>query len=164
MALKFYDQYEVGFSGYRGDYNAASTEAITGLNGDLAFKPRGVKVLEDFDLIGEYAFLKVGGSTAPSSLWGFYLQLNYRFWPHFLDKTFLGKGFNSPTFTLAARYDHGKINTTAGTGNLSEDRYTVGLNYRPVANFVFKTEYQINNGGIERENNDGFIASLSWLF
>ena len=49
-------------------------------------------------------------------------------------------------------------------GNVTEDRFTVGLNYRPIENYVIKTEYQINNGGIERKSWNGFIASIAWLF
>lgn len=168
MAFKVLDQYEVGFSGYRGDYDPASSAAITGLDADFTLTPKGTKVLEDFEWKGEVAYFKVGGSTAPSSLWGFYTQLNYHFWPHFLDKTFLGKNFTRPTFTLVGRYGMGRINTTAGTGNLQEQRLTVGLNYRPVEEFVVKTEYQINRsgatGGLERAGSNGFIASVSWLF
>ena len=164
VALKWYNQYEIGLSGYRGDYDTNSKNGITGIDVDLEFKPQGRKILEDFELKGEYAYFKVEGVNTPSSLWGGYLQVNYHFWPQVLNETFLGRTFNSPTFTLVGRYGHGRINTVAGTGDLTQDRVTLGFNYRPIENYVFKMEYQINNGGIERKDLNGFLTSIAWLF
>ncbi|HIO69697.1 MAG TPA: bZIP transcription factor [Nitrospirales bacterium] len=160
----FVDQYEFGFSGYRGDYDDTSTNAITGFDADFEFKPRGTPVLEDFEFKAEYAYFDIEESIEPSSVSGFYTQVNYHFWPRTLDHTFLGRRFSNPTFTLVGRYGHANIDTTSRTGDLKEDRYTFGLNYRPFEDFVIKTEYQVNIGGIERENADGFLASISWQF
>ncbi len=159
--LVFLDQYEFGFSGYRGDYDDTSENAITGYDVDFEFKPRGIAVLEDLEFKAEYAFFDIDESTEPSSLAGFYTQINYHFWPRALDHTFLGRRFSNPTLTLVGRYGHAEINTASRTGNLREDRYTFGLNYRPIEDFVIKTEYQVNIGGIERENADGFLTSIS---
>ena len=159
----FVDQYELGFSGYRGDYDD-SNNAITGFDMDLEFKPRGTPILEDFELKAEYAYFDIEESIEPSSLSGFYAQVNYHFWPHVFDHTFLGRRFSNPTFTLVGRYGHANIDTASRTGDLQEDRYTFGLNYRPIEDFVIKTEYQVNIGGIERDNADGFLASISWQF
>ncbi len=40
--LKFFDQYEVGLSGYRGDYKTRPQDLITGITFDR-FEPRNVK-------------------------------------------------------------------------------------------------------------------------
>ncbi len=162
--LVFLDQYEFGFSGYRGDYDDASENAITGYDVDFEFKPRGIAVLEDLEFKAEYAFFDIDASTEPSSLAGFYTQVNYHFWPRALNHTFLGRRFSNPTLTLVGRYGHAEIDTASRTGNLREDRYTFGLNYRPIEDFVIKTEFQVNIGGIERENADGFLTSISWQF
>ena len=147
-AFVFVDQYEFGFSGYRGNYDDASQNVITGFDADLEFKPRGTHAFEDFEFKAEYASFDIDNLTEPSRLWGFYTQVNYHFWPRVLDHTFLGRRFSHPTFTLVGRYGHARIDTTARTGDLKEDRYTVGLNYRPIEDFVVKTEYQVNIGGI----------------
>ena len=163
-AFVFVDQYELGVSGYSGKYDDQSENAITGFDADLEFKPRGTPVLENFELKAEYAYFDIDKSTEPASLWGFYAQINYHFWPRILDQTFLGRRFSNPTLTLVGRYGHARVDTTSRTGDLQEDRYTFGLNYRPIEDFVIKTEYQVNIGGIERDNADGFLASVSWQF
>lgn len=164
LTFKLADQYEVGVSGYRGASSDNDGKTITGFDVDLEFKPRGVPFWEDFELKGELANFDIQGSSTPSRLFGLYTQVNYHFWPSFFDHTFLGEPYTHPTFTLVGRYDHARIATRAGTGNLTEDRFTVGLNYRPIENYVIKTEYQINNGGIERKSWNGFLASIAWLF
>jgi len=164
LTFKLADQYEIGVSGYRGASSPTNGKTITGFDVDLEFKPRGIAFWEDFEFKGELANFDIQGSHSPSRLFGLYTQVNYHFWPSFLDQTFLGKPFIHPTFTLVGRYDHAHITTRSGTGDLTEDRFTIGLNYRPIENYVIKTEYQINNGGIERKSWNGFIASIAWLF
>jgi len=164
LTFKLADQYEIGVSGYRGDSSPNGGKTITGFDVDLEFKPRGVPFWEDFELKGELANFDIQDSHSPSRLFGLYTQVNYHFWPSFFDHTFLGEPYTHPTFTLVGRYDHARISTRAGTGNVTQDRFTVGLNYRPIENYVIKTEYQINNGGIERKSWNGFIASIAWLF
>jgi len=162
--VKLADQYEIGLSGYRGASSPTNGKTITGFDVDLELKPRGVPFWEDFEFKGEFAHFDIHGSSTPSRLYGYYAQVNYHFWPSFLDQTFLGNPYTHPVFTLVGRYDHAKISTKAGSGTLTEDRFIAGLNYRPIENYVIKTEYQINNGGIERKSWNGFIASIAWLF
>lgn len=162
--LKLADQYEIGLSGYTGESSPSSGKRISGYDVDMEFKPRGIPTIEDFEFKGEYAHFHIRGNSTPSSLYGYYAQVNYHFWFESLNKTFLGKHFNNPILTAIVRYDHAKIDTTAGGGNLTQDRYTVGLNYRPVEEYVIKTEYQVNDGGIGRKNWEGFLASIAWLF
>ncbi|MEC4675033.1 MAG: hypothetical protein VST68_12665, partial [Nitrospirota bacterium] len=162
--LKFLDQYEIGFSGYNGQSSPTSKNRIAGYGFDAEFKPRGIPTLEDFEFKGEYSNFGVQGLTAPSRLYGYYAQINYHFWFQSLNNTFLGRPYNNPTFTAVFRYDHAKISTTAGIGDLMADRYTFGLNYRPIEDYVIKTEYEINNGNFARNGANGFIASMAWLF
>jgi hypothetical protein len=163
--LKFLNQYEVGVSGYRGAYKATSNDAITGTALDFEFKPRGIAFWEDLEFKGEYARFNIEGSSAPSSMWGYYAQINYRFWPSSLNSTVLGRHFSNPTFMLVGRYGYARINTAAATdGELTEHTTVIGLNYRPVKDYVIKAEYQFNSGQLERKSSDGFLASVSWLF
>jgi len=162
--LKFLDQYEIGFSGYSGEASATNSTFISGYGMDVELKPRGNPTWEDFEFKGEFSNFDVKGSTSPSRLYGYYTQINYHFWFASLNDTFLGKPFNNPTFTAVVRYDHAKITTSAGMGNLLADRYTLGLNYRPIEDYVIKMEYEINNGNFARNGANGFLASIAWLF
>ena len=163
--LKFFDQYEIGFSGYRGEYKPGSNDLITGIAFDSEFKPRNVKILENFQLRSEFARFDIQGSTTPSSLWGYYIQLTYRFWPSVLNSTILGRHFNNPTFALVGLYGRTKMNTTVSpTGSQTGEQIIIGFNYRPVEDYVFKMEYQFNNGQFNQFPSDGFLTSIAWIF
>lgn len=163
--LKFFDQYEIGFSGYRGEYKPGSNDLITGIAFDAEFKPRNVRIWENFQLRSEFARFDIQGSTTPSSLWGYYIQLTYRFWPSALNSTILGRHFNNPTFALVGLYGRTKMNTTASpTGSQTGEQIIIGFNYRPVEDYVFKMEYQFNNGQFNQFPSDGFLTSIAWIF
>ncbi|MBH0203518.1 MAG: hypothetical protein HP496_14770 [Nitrospira sp.] len=163
--LKFFDQYEIGFSGYRGAYKPGSNDLITGIAFDAEFKPRNVRIWENFQLRSEFARFDIQGSTTPSSLWGYYIQLTYRFWPSILNSTILGRHFNSPTFALVGLYGRTKMNTVASpTGSQTGEQFIIGFNYRPVEDYVFKAEYQFNHGQFNQIPSDGFVTSIAWIF
>jgi len=165
------EDYEIGISGYFGAYDDDNHD-MEGFDIDWDFN------LGDLELIGEYAHFKLdpgglqkGSSTltVPGSLQGGYAQANYHFWFDFLNDTFLGKTFSSPTFTAVLRFGWADIedDNDTGVGDNKENRWTVGLNYRPVEMFVYKMEYQFNstdNESLERGDKDGFIASVSAAF
>jgi hypothetical protein len=76
---------------------------------------------------------------------GFYIQGNYHFMPAFLTKLSPSRFGEGSTFTAVIRYD--RVNTnldnsngTGGWGNL--EQISVGLNYRPIEDAVFKISYQ----------------------
>jgi len=160
--------HEVAASGYWGRYDSANDNAITGI---------GVDTLNTFgplEWINEYAYFDVEETPTLASdlanyFQGAYSQLNYHFWPEFLSDTFLGRGFEHPTLTLVGRYDWAKIHddSDAGIGANKEDRYTIGLNYRPIDSFVIKFEYQFNdsdNEVLEAGKKDGFVTSVALGF
>ncbi len=158
---------EFGVSGYWGEYNG-SGDAITGVAFDT------FNSLGPVELISEYAYFDVEESPTASSdvanyLQGAYVQLNYHFWPKFLNGTFLGRNFEDPTFTLVSRYGWANIkdDIDAASGDNEEKRYTFGFNYRPIDNFVVKFEYQLNdtdNESLEAGDGDGFITSFALGF
>lgn len=158
---------EVGVSGYWGEYNG-NGDAISGVGADT------LTTFGPFKLINEYAYFNVEEdptTTSDVANWfqGAYSELSYRFWPSFLNETFLGRGFSSPTFALVGRYDWALIHDDSDStiGNNEENRYTLGLNYRPIDNFVVKFEYQINhteNETLEAGDGDGFLTSVSLGF
>ncbi len=156
---------KLDFQDTAGAYKPSGSDMITGMALDGEFRPRNVSILENFVLRGEFARFDIEGSTAPSSLWGYYAQLTYRFWFSGLNSTVLGRQFNNPTFALVGLIGHTKTNTTASpTGSLSGDQYIIGFNYRPVEDYVIKAEYQFNHGQYQQNPYDGFLTSVAWIF
>jgi hypothetical protein len=164
----------LGVSGYFGAYDKDSHN-IHGFDVDwhAAYGPA--------ELVGEWTWwdlqdgfqtTSAGATTTtavPSDLRGGYVEARYHFWFDALNRTFLGRGFDDPTFTLVGRYDTAFIadDGDAGVGDNVEERWTLGLNYRPVETWVLRLEYQNNRTkteALERGNNDGFIASVAAAF
>ena len=156
---------EIGFSGYHGKYNSLD-DKITGGAVDW------LSTFGPLELVGEYAYFDVdnppGGDVA-DTFEGYRIQANYHFWPEFLNNSFLGRDFKDPSLTLVGRYDWAKIDddSDSNSGDNEEERFTLGLNYRPVESWVLKLEYQWNkteNESLERGDNNGFIASVAMGF
>ena len=157
--------HEVGFSGYWGNYNDDG-DAITG--GAVDF----LSTWGPVELVGEYAYFDVDEpalTDVANVFEGYHLQVNYHFWPAFLNETFLKRDFDNPTFTLVGRYGWARIEDDSDIdfGENEEDRWTLGINYRPVENWVLKFEYQWNhtdNEKLERGDNNGFLTSVAMGF
>lgn len=157
---------ELGLSGYWGKYNE--------LDDDI--KGKAIDLLSTWgplEIKGEYAFFDVdqplGGADVADKFEGYRIQGNYHFWPEFLNDTFLGRGFEDPTFTLVGRYGWIEIDDDADSGSVDNEewRKTIGLNYRPVENWVFKIEHQWNYTeaeSLERGDNDGWFWSVAMGF
>ena len=157
---------EIGLSGYWGEYNTAGDD-IKGSALDW------LSNLGPFKWTGEYAYFAVqqpdGGTEVPNFLQGGYTRLSYDFWFKALNYTFMGRNFEDPKFVVIGQYDWATIadDSDTGSGNNVENRYTLGLNYRPVDNFVWKLEYQWNhakNETLERGNSNGIITSVAMGF
>ena len=185
---------EVGGSNYygngapNGNYNPLS---ITAIDWTLQRGP--------FEVIGEAAWAYARGNSraiqgnqigfAPGSLLtgmggnsgigippqrmnGFYIQGNYHFMPEFLTKLSPKRFGEGSTFTAVIRYD--KVNTnldnsngTGGWGNL--EQISVGLNYRPVEDAVFKISYQyqpmsFNPNTNQRIHDSALVLSAATYF
>jgi competence protein ComGC len=161
------DNLEIGFSGYFGNYDDDDDHRILGIDVDFNYAWR------DFEFLGEYARFNLDESSdntaetaMPDTYYGYYVQANYHFWPISLEDTFLSWGFMNPQLTASLRYGMAHIDVDGGKNN-EEERWTVGMNYRPVEAYVFKFEYQFNsteNERIERGDNDGFLFSVTGAF
>ena len=109
-----------------------------------------------FEFIGESAWAWISnnrsatGILGPSSMFGYYVQGNYHFMPEILKKLAPSHFGEGSTFTFTLRWEQVDTDTDNRTlalsnGNRRElDRLTVGLNYRPVEDLVFKFNWQYN--------------------
>ena len=105
VGLAFAEGRELGFSGYVGKYDDGGRNRIVGYDIDWLFSEG------PFELLGEYAHFDLNGATTsiPSDLRGGYIQGNFHFWFDSLNQTFLGRLYETPTFTAILRYGHAKI-------------------------------------------------------
>ncbi len=156
---------EIGGSGFFGSYDPGSKRSLALWAVDWTFQ-RG-----PFEFIGESAWAYIKGNnlnangatfnTNPRRMQGYYMQLNYHFLPQWL--TDLAPSHfrqEVSTFTAVVRWEAMSLGADLATPNLGErERLTVGLNFRPTEDSVFKTDFQyspqeITNG----TNNIGAIS------
>lgn len=151
---------EVGLSGYTGAYDRNGNDINAG-SFDWFTK------VGDFEFLGETSLFKVdeglseGGDPAPKSLSGIWAELRYYFWFDALNSTFMGKGFSDPKLVAGFRYNKADIERRGALAELNQEGYVLGLTYKPTTSFLIKTEYQFNDGELERKNADGFLASMA---
>lgn len=156
---------EIAGSGYHGQYKP-STATIGSGNIDI-FAVDWTLQRGPFELIGEAAWTRISNNNAtgvannpigPAGMFGYYVQGNYHFMPEILKRLAPSHFSDASTFTATVRWeqiDTDTDNRTVGRantlGNRRElDRLTVGLNFRPVEDMVFKINWQYNtqNGGV----------------
>ena len=192
---------EVGGSGFFGSYDPSSNRPIAIWAVDWTLQ-RG-----PFELIGESAWayirdnhLNSNGTPNPGNprrMMGYYIQANYHFLPAWLTR--VAPNYFRPeisTFTAVIRWED--INLAQDLDNLnfgataqelalrgSRQRLTLGLNYRPTEDTVFKLDFQYSpeevsdgntftgaaqptitpgSGGRERIHDTAFVASWATYF
>jgi hypothetical protein len=90
--------------------------------------------------------------------YGFWTDIKYHWRPDFLKRTFLGRGFEDPVLIPIFRYERVSLRdlvtdlafdqgvlTDLAQENRSQDRFTLGLSYRPVPSFAFQLAYEHNH-------------------
>lgn len=155
-----------------------------------------------WELIGESHWIRISGNqlgsnVGPSGMAGYYVQTNYHFLPEFLKRLAPDHFTDASTFTAVVRWEQIDTDTTDITrnaclagissaancpGNARElQRLTIGLNFRPIEDTVFKIDYQwnsqlntsINNTATNiptstargnRVDGSGFMASVATYF
>jgi len=164
---------EVGGSGYYGTYDPASKRHLAIWAADLTLQ-RG-----PFELIGEAAWVyaqdnhrtlaggfavEANGRLLPQRMDGYYVQGNFHFLPEFLRRWAPSYFTEASTFTAVVRWD--QINTNSEFLDTNRERLTVGFNFRPVEDTVFKADYQFNfeDGKNNRIRNDGLVLSVATYF
>ncbi len=146
---------------------------LLGEGGAVFFDPTTQNVVDTATALLPDAAQSIGTERIPLTgpMWGYYIEGHYHFFPPFLRDTFLGDDFERPVFTAFARFS--QVDTDVATLNQNDrSRFTLGLNYRPITNTVFKLEYQWNieneafirnDPSLERANNQ-IVASVATGF
>ncbi|MBH0202388.1 MAG: hypothetical protein HP496_08865 [Nitrospira sp.] len=150
---------EIAGSGYHGQYKP-STATVGSGNLDI-FAVDWTLQRGPFELIGEAAWVRISNNNAtgvagngigPAGMFGYYVQGNYHFMPELLKRLAPSHFSDASTFTATVRWeqvDTDTDNRTLGGGNTlgnrrELDRLTVGLNFRPIEDTVFKINWQYN--------------------
>ncbi|PJA78360.1 MAG: hypothetical protein CO149_04445, partial [Nitrospirae bacterium CG_4_9_14_3_um_filter_51_5] len=168
---------EIGSSGFFGAYDAKSKRPLAIWALDWTFQ-RG-----PFELIGESAWAYIRDNNLnqngtpnsnPRRMQGYYVQLNYHFLPQWLSNvapTFFKQEVS--TFTAVARWEQinmgQDLNDKTEAGKLGErERLTLGLNFRPTEDTVFKADFQYSpkelNNQNQRIHDTAFLASWATYF
>jgi len=187
---------EVAGSGYHGTYKPSAGAVGTGRISIFALDwtlQRG-----PFEIIGESAWSRISNNNAtgvagvlptpigPAGMQGYYIQGNYHFMPEFLKKWASSHFSDASTFTAVVRWEQVDTDTDDRTrnapnaaGNRRElERLTLGLNFRPIEDTVFKFDWQfntqkharglVNGGDLSGSNNpingNGFLVQMATYF
>lgn len=141
---------EVAGSGYHGQYRPAVGALGAGYIDIFAVDwtlQRG-----PFEIIGESAWTRISNNpTGPAGMQGYYIQGNYHFMPEFLKRWAPSHFTDASTFTAVIRWEQVDTDTDdrtrflPGGGNRRElERLTLGINFRPIEDTVFKFDWQFN--------------------
>lgn len=150
---------ELAGSGYHGQYKPAAGAVAAGYIDIFALDWTLQK--GPFELIGEAAWSRIsnnnstgvtGSTIGPAGMQGYYIQANYHFMPEFLKKWAPSHFTDASTFTAVVRWERVDTDTDNRTitpgnafGNRRElERLTLGINFRPIEDTVFKFDWQFN--------------------
>jgi hypothetical protein len=164
---------ELGGSVHTGKYDESGDNTLSiwaldwtaNLGGLL--RPFGVTAdfWTSFEVVGEFALADIKRDAAarlagvPDDFHGWYLEPRFHFMPGFLRKLIPGASDES-TFTLTYRYDDVDLD------GFVKVQHTVGLNFRPREDTVFKVEFQWREeeDGLAEVDDDRFVASVATYF
>lgn len=145
---------EVAGSGYHGQLNPAgqTNNGITGQSNITIGALDWTLQKGPFEFIGESAWTTITNpGTGPGKMQGYYVQGNYHFMPDFLKSWAPSHFTDASTFTAVVRWEQvdtdvgNRTINNAGGGNRRElERLTLGLNFRPIEDTVFKFDWQFN--------------------
>lgn len=152
---------ELGTSAHVGTYDTKGKDFLGIYALDATFQHGPFELLAE----GAYASIEKSSTLAkalgvPDDLYGYYLQANYHFMPTSL-RAWAPKIFTEEaTFTFVSRLDWVNLD-----GNRTQ-RYTLGVNFRPTEDTVFKTDFQFNqeSGLVDSFDDNAFILSAATYF
>ena len=184
---------EVAGSGFHGTYKPSA--GAVGIGRISIFALDWTLQRGPFEIIGESAWSRISNNNAtgvagsgigPAGMQGYYIQGNYHFMPEFLKKLAPSHFTDASTFTAVVRWEQVDTDTDDRTriasntvGNRRElERLTLGLNFRPIEDTVFKFDWQfntqknaqglVNGGDFSGANNplngNGFLVQAATYF
>lgn len=152
-----------GLAGYEGNYDSKNRKRLFVYSTDLTIaiplaKPGGwisgpLEFRIEAARFHAQPGLNADGDEVPHRGIGAYAQVSFHFFPPFLRESFLGLGFENPTFTLVGLWDAVEIDAPDGPHNNHQRRLSLGLNFRPIEQVVFKVE-------LVRENSDEIFGNF----
>jgi len=186
---------EIAGSSFYGLYNNRNAAGVNNQSDHI-----GIYALDwtlqrgPFEVIGEAAWSRITGNQGttlatqgPDGMFGYYIQGNYHFMPEWLKKLAPTHFGEASTFTATLRWE--TVDTDTGNktrlanGQISNQRdlqrLTIGLNFRPIEDTVFKFSYMwntqkdtsiqnfVNNPGnnqITRIDGNGFLFMAATYF
>jgi hypothetical protein len=164
---------EVAGSSFYGQYNNKNAAGVNNQSDYI-----GIYALDwtlqrgPWEVIGEAAWSRIEGNQGttlttqgPSGMFGYYVQGNYHFMPEFLKRLAPTHFTEASTFTATVRWETVDTDTSNNSrlangqpSNQRElERLTIGLNFRPIEDTVFKFSYMFNtqeNTGVTRTVNN----------
>jgi len=181
---------DFGLSGYTGEYDK-SGHRVNIINGDFRVR------LAPFEFLGELAYVQIDPgynegfsassaantrSAVPQGMFTYFVQANYHFRIEPLFRLFPDELAQS-TFTAVVRYEAMDTDTGYRSAMGDRTRMTLGLNFRPIEQVVFKSDFQWNaqgQDGIRKAPHffqrafyedrvggflfDSYVASIAYLF
>jgi hypothetical protein len=143
---------EVGGSGYFGSYDPASKRPLAIWAADWTLQRGPFRLIGEAawvyardnnrTLEGRYAIDPMSGQPLPRRMDGFYVEGDYHFMPDALRRWAPTHFTEASTFTAVLRWD--QVNPNAELSSTREERLTVGLNFRPISDVVYRIDYQWN--------------------
>jgi hypothetical protein len=164
---------EVAGSSFYGQYNNKNAAGVNNQSDYI-----GIYALDwtlqrgPWEVIGEAAWSRIEGNQGttlttqgPSGMFGYYVQGNYHFMPEFLKKLAPTHFTEASTFTATVRWEtvdtdtsnNSKLANGQPSNQRELERLTIGLNFRPIEDTVFKFSYMFNtqeNTGVTRTVNN----------
>jgi hypothetical protein len=151
---------EVAGSSFYGQYNRTNAAGVNNQNNNI-----GIYAIDwtlqrgPWEVIGEAAWARIEGNQGttlatqgPDGMFGYYIQGNYHFMPEWLKKVAPTHFTDASTFTAVVRWETVDTDTSnrtrLATGQISNQRdlqrLTLGINFRPIEDTVFKFSYMFN--------------------
>lgn len=170
----FLDALNVGVSGATGNYDDRNQNRLSLWGVDLTARRGPFELLFEYTSANLERDASLAAAGVPGGASGLYAQLGFHFFP----ESWRGATpffTQSSTFTLVFRYDTVDTDDSAraidriARGDEFRDdvqRFTFGLNFRPIEKTVVKIEYQwfAEPSGIDDADNDRIVLSFATAF
>lgn len=164
---------EAGISAHSGKYDERGDNRLTIWAVDATLNLGGVarafgapsEFLTRFEVVGEHTRALIGrdarakAAGVPDDFDGSFVETRFHFMPEFI-RAILPGAVEESTFTLIHRYD------TVDLDGFEREAHTVGFNFRPIEDTVFKFEVQFREEhGLQPDlQNDAYVFSVATYF